>query len=447
MKDKVINFRRKIYDTMLKWKNERNGETALLIQGARRIGKSTIAEEFARKEYKSYILIDFSNVSKEVNDLFNDISDLNYLFVRLQFIYKVQLYERKSVIIFDEVQLQPLARQAIKHLVKDGRYDYIETGSLISVRSISRNILIPSEETKIDMYPMDYEEFRWALGDTATIPLLRTAFEKKMPLGDAVHRKLMRDFRLYILVGGMPQAVAAYLNTNNFTVVDNVKRDIIALYEEDLNKIDASGKAKALYDSTPSQLSKNVLRYQVNKVVDKSANKIIDIVNEMEDSRMVNIAFHSDDPNVGLALTKNQEYFKMYASDTGLFVTLAFKDADSTENIIYNKLLSDKLSTNLGYVYENVIAQILRASGKNLFYHTIPFAEGKKFYEIDFVISDKHKISPIEVKSSGYTAHKSLDVFCDKYSDRIMNKYLIYTKDLKTENGVMYIPVYMTMFL
>ena len=447
MKDKVINFRRKIYDTMLKWKNERNGETALLIQGARRIGKSTIAEEFARKEYKSYILIDFSNVSKEVNDLFNDISDLNYLFVRLQFIYKVQLYERKSVIIFDEVQLQPLARQAIKHLVKDGRYDYIETGSLISVRSISRNILIPSEETKIDMYPMDYEEFRWALGDTATIPLLRTAFEKKMPLGDAVHRKLMRDFRLYILVGGMPQAVAAYLNTNNFTVVDNVKRDIIALYEEDLNKIDASGKAKALYDSTPSQLSKNVLRYQVNKVVDKSANKIIDIVNEMEDSRMVNIAFHSDDPNVGLALTKNQEYFKMYASDTGLFVTLAFKDADSTENIIYNKLLSDKLSTNLGYVYENVIAQILRASGKNLFYHTIPFAEGKKFYEIDFVISDKHKISPIEVKSSGYTAHKSLDVFCDKYSDRIMNKYIIYTKDLKTENGVMYIPVYMTMFL
>ena len=306
MKDKVINFRRKIYDTMLKWKNERNGETALLIQGARRIGKSTIAEEFARKEYKSYILIDFSNVSKEVNDLFNDISDLNYLFVRLQFIYKVQLYERKSVIIFDEVQLQPLARQAIKHLVKDGRYDYIETGSLISVRSISRNILIPSEETKIDMYPMDYEEFRWALGDTATIPLLRTAFEKKMPLGDAVHRKLMRDFRLYMLVGGMPQAVAAYLNTNNFTVVDNVKRDIIALYEEDLNKIDASGKAKALYDSTPSQLSKNVLRYQVNKVVDKSANKIIDIVNEMEDSRMVNIAFHSDDPNVGLALTKNQ---------------------------------------------------------------------------------------------------------------------------------------------
>ena len=238
MEDGVIYFKRKIYDTMLKWKSERNGETALLIQGARRVGKSTIAEEFARHEYKSYILIDFSKVSKEVSDLFSDISDLNYLFIRLQFIYQVQLYERNSVIIFDEVQLQPLARQAIKHLVKDRRYDYIETGSLISVRSKSRNIIIPSEETKVDMYPMDYEEFRWALGDTTTIALLRAAFEKKMPLGDAVHRKLMRDFRLYMLVGGMPQAVATYIRTNNFSSVDLVKRDIIALYEEDFEKID-----------------------------------------------------------------------------------------------------------------------------------------------------------------------------------------------------------------
>ena len=231
MEQNEIYFDRKIYNTMLKWKSERSGDTALLIQGARRIGKSTIAQEFARKEYKSYILIDFSKVSKEVSDLFNDISDLNYLFLRLQFIYQVQLYERESVIIFDEVQLQPYARQAIKHLVKDHRYDYIETGSLISVRSRSRDILVPSEETKVDMYPMDYEEFRWALGDTTTIPLLRTAFEKKMPLGDVVHRKLMRDFRLYMLVGGMPQAVYAYITTNNFMAVDQAKRDIIALYE------------------------------------------------------------------------------------------------------------------------------------------------------------------------------------------------------------------------
>ncbi len=443
-----IHFKRKIYDSMLKWKQERYGETALLIQGARRIGKSTIAEEFARKEYKSYILIDFSKVSKEVNDLFNDVSDLNYILLRLQFIFQVELYERKSVIIFDEVQLQPLARQAIKHLVKDGRYDYIETGSLISVRSKSRNIIIPSEETKIDMYPMDFEEFRWALGDKATIPLLRKAFESKTALGDAVHRKLMRDIRLYMLVGGMPQAVSAYIKTNNFMAVDRVKRDIIALYEEDFIKIDNSGRAKAIYDAIPAQLSRNTSRYQVgNAVPDEKIDRVINIIKDMEDSMTTNIAFHTNDPNIGLALTKNQEYFKMYTSDTGLFVTLAFKDSDVTENVIYEKLLSDKLSTNLGYVYENLIAQMLRATGKNLFYHTIPYAEGKKYYEVDFIITDKHKISPIEVKSSGYKSHKSLDEFCTKYSDRIINKYVIYTKDYKREGGVEYIPVYMTLFL
>lgn len=441
-------FKRKIYDTMLKWKAERQGDTALLIQGARRIGKSTIAEAFARKEYRSYILIDFSKVSKEVSDLFQDVSDLNYLFLRLQFIFQVQLHERASVIIFDEVQLQPLARQAIKHLVKDHRYDYIETGSLISVHSQSRHILIPSEETKVNMYPMDYEEFRWALGDTTTIPLLRSAFARKKPLGDAVHRKLMRDFRLYMLVGGMPQAVAAYLRTNNFTAVDLAKRDIIALYEEDFVKIDPSGKAKAMYENIPAQLSRNTRRYQTSRILPKEkAGKVTNIIKDMEDSMTTLMAFHADDPNAGLALTKNEEAFKMYASDTGLFVTLAFMDREITENVIYDKLLSDKLSTNLGYVYENVIAQMLKATGKNLFYHTIPYAEGKKFYEVDFVIADKHKVSPIEVKSSGYKTHKSLDEFCTKFSDRILSKYIIYTKDYKRENGVDYIPVYMTMFL
>ncbi|MBR3914736.1 MAG: ATP-binding protein [Bacteroidales bacterium] len=448
MVEEIIRFKRKIYDTMLKWKQERNGDTALLIQGARRVGKSTIAEEFARNEYKSYILIDFSKVSKEVSDLFNDISDLNYLFLRLQFIFQVELHERESVIILDEVQLQPLARQAIKHLVKDHRYDYIETGSLISVRYKSKNIIIPSEETKVNMYPMDYEEFRWAMGDTTTVPLLRSAFEKKMSLGDATHRKLMRDFRLYMLVGGMPQAVAAYIKTNNFTAVDLVKRDIIALYEEDFSKFDNSGRAKAMYDSIPAQLNKNAMRYQVGKVIpDERAERIINVVKDMEDSMTANVAFRSDDPNVGLALTKNLEYFKMYTSDTGLFVTLAFKDGDITENVIYEKLLNDKLSANLGYVYENMIAQMLVSIGKDLFYHTIPYADGKKYYETDFIITEKHKISPIEVKSSGYKSHKSLDEFCSKFSDRIMNKYVIYTKDYKRENGVDYIPVYMTMFL
>lgn len=448
MENNTIHFKRKLYSTMLKWKQERNGDTALLIQGARRVGKSTIAEEFARNEYKSYILIDFSKESKEVSELFNDISDLNYLFIRLQFIFKVELHERESVIIFDEVQLQPLARQAIKHLVKDHRYDYIETGSLISVRSKSRNIIIPSEETKVDMFPMDYEEFRWALGDTITIPLLRSAFEQKMALGNAAHRKLMRDFRLYMLVGGMPQAVATYIKTNNFTAVDLVKRDIIALYEEDFGKIDDSGRAKAMYDAIPSQLSRNTMRYQVGKAIpDERIERVTNIIKDMEDSMTTNIAYHSDDPNVGLALNKNMEYFKMFTSDTGLFVTLAFKDNDITENIIYEKLLSDKLTANLGYVYENMIAQMLVATGKKLFYHTILYAEGKKYYEVDFLIADKHKVSPIEVKSSGYKSHKSLDEFCGKYSDRIMNKYVIYTKDYKRENGVDYIPVYMTMFL
>ena len=295
---------------------------------------------------------------------------------------------------------------------------------------------------------MDYEEFKWALGDTATIPLLRTVFEKKMPLGDAVHRKLMRDFRLYMLVGGMPQAVSAYIKTNNFTAVDLVKRDIIALYEEDFGKIDDSGRAKALYDAIPAQLSRNTSRYQVgNAIPNEKVERVINIVKDMGDSMTTNIAYHSDDPNAGLALTMNVEYFKMYTSDTGLFITLAFKDADITENVIYDKLLNDKLSTNLGYVYENMIAQMLVATGKNLYYHTIPYAERKKYYEVDFIIPDGHKISPIEVKSSGYKSHKSLDEFCVKFSDRINNKYVIYTKDYKREEGIDYLPVYMTMFL
>ena len=251
-----------------------------------------------------------------------------------------------------------------------------------------------------------------------------------------------------MLIGGMPQAVVAYLKTNNFTAVDIVKRDIIALYEEDFEKIDDSGRAKAMYDNIPAQLSRNTLRYQVARAIpNERAERIVNIVNDMEDSMTVNIAFHSDDPNAGLALTKNEEYFKMYASDTGLFVTLAFMDTDVTNNVIYDKLLNDKLSTNLGYVYENMIAQMLKATGKNLYYHTIPYAEKKKFYEIDFVMADKHKISPIEVKSSGYRSHKSLDEFCAKFSDRILNKYIIYTKDYKRENGIDYLPVYMTMFL
>lgn len=444
----TIFFKRKMYERMLKWKNERNGDSALLIQGARRIGKSTLAEEFARKEYRSYILIDFAVAPAEVYDLFKDISDLNYIFLRLQLIYQVQLIERNSVIIFDEIQKAPLARQAIKYLVKDHRYDYIETGSLITVHKSSVDILLPSEETRVDMFPMDYEEFRWALGDTATIPLLRTAFEKRIPLGDAVHRKLMRDFRLYMLVGGMPKAVAEYIKTNHLGAVDLIKRDIVSLYEEDFWKLDDTGRAAAMFDAIPAQLSKNASRYQISTAIPgEKPDRVTSVVKMMNDCMATNVAYHSNDPNIGLALTMDHERFKIYASDTGLFVTLAFKDKGFTENSIYEKLLNDKLSTNLGYVYENVIAQMLRASGKQLFYHTIPTPDGKKYYEIDFLIADEYKVSPIEVKSSGYKSHTSLDVFCKKYSDQIQNRYIIYTKDLKREQGIDYIPVYMTMFL
>lgn len=443
-----ILFKRKMYDQMLEWKNERHGETALLIQGARRIGKSTLVEEFAKREYESYILIDFSKASREVMALFEDLSDLNYIFVRLQLIYQVQLKERKSVIIFDEVQRQPLARQAIKHLVADHRYDYIETGSLISIRKHVENIVIPSEETKVDMFPMDYEEFRWAMGDTVTIPMLKNFFEKPVPLGDATHRKLMRDFRLYMLVGGMPQAVSKYIETNNFYEVDRVKRDIIALYEEDMNKLDDTGRAKALFDAIPGQLSKNVSRYQVSSAIpNEKADRVVNIVKDMADSMSVNVTYHSDDPNVGMALTKDIERYKMYVCDTGLFVTLAFKDKKVTENVIYEKLLNDKLSTNLGYVYENVVSQMLRASGNELFYHAIPKDDGKGYYEIDFLLSQGSKVCPVEVKSSGYKTHTSLDKFSNKFANRVGNKFLIYTKDLKKEEGVVYLPVYMTLFL
>lgn len=448
MAEETIIFKRKAYNRMLQWKKERAGATALLIQGARRIGKSTLAEEFAKNEYKSHLLIDFSVAPAEVFELFNDISDLNYIFFRLQLIYKIQLYKRESAVIFDEVQKCPLARQAIKHLVKDHRYDYIETGSLISVRKSSVDIVIPSEETKIDMFPMDYEEFKWALGDTVTIPLLHTAFDRRMALGDSIHRRMMRDFRLYMLIGGMPQAVAEYIKTNNMEAVDMVKRDIIALYEEDFNKIDDTERASAMFDAIPALLSKNSLRYKVSSAIPgEKPGRVESIIKMMENSMTVNVAYHANDPNAGLALTRDNEYFKMYVGDTGLFITLAFKDKDFTDNVIYNKLLNDKLSTNLGYVYENVIAQILRATGKKLYYHTIPYGDGKKHYEVDFVIADGHKVSPVEVKSSGYKTHASLDEFCRKYSDRIQSKYIVYTKDLNRIGDVNYIPVYMAMFL
>ena len=419
-----------------------------MIQGARRVGKSTIAEEFATNEYETHILVDFAACSTEIRDLFNDVSDLNRIFMRLQLEYAVELKERKSVIIFDEVQLAPKARQAIKYLVKDGRYDYIETGSLISIRKNVKDILIPSEEVKLHMFPMDYEEFRWALGDTATIRLLQGCFHDKTSLGDATNRKLMRDFRLYMLVGGMPQAVAAYLETNNLEKVDSVKRSIITLYEDDFNKIDPTGNASKIFRQIPAQVTGNANRYLAWSATDGTRNSALaEILSEIRESMVVNMAYHANDPSAGMALHQDPNKYKMFAGDTGLFVTLAFWDSKFTDNTIYHKLLADKLSTDLGYVYENVVAQMLKASGHELYYYTFPTGSGKHNYEVDFLIADGDKVSPVEVKSSGYKAHTSLDAFCGKFSSRIRNKYLVYTKDMRKDGDVLYLPVYMTMFL
>ncbi len=439
-------FRRKIYDDILDWKRKNDGRTALLVEGARRIGKSTIVEKFAKNEYKSYILIDFNTASAEVKSLFDDLMNLEFIFLRLQQVYSTQLFERNSVIVFDEVQQCPKARQAIKYLVKDGRYDYIETGSLISIRKNIENITIPSEEDRIQMNPMDYEEFRWALGDTVTVPLLKTFWEKKIPLG-AAHRDAMRNLRLYLLVGGMPQAVNAYLDTNNLRTVDEVKRKIILLYREDFAKIDKTGKVSNLFMSVPAALSRNASRYVPSSIIGNVADdKMSELLTNLEDSKTVNIAHHADDPNIGIPVSANYDKFKIFLADTGLFVTLAFWDKDFTENIIYDKLLSDKLSVNLGYVYENLIAQMLVASGNRLFYHTWKKDE-KHYYEIDFLLSRGAKLCPVEVKSSGYKAHASLDAFCDKYSARVGSRYLIYTKDLTKDNGTTLLPAYMTPLL
>lgn len=441
-------FKRKIYDKLLEWKKESDGKTALLVEGARRIGKSTVVEEFGKNEYESYILIDFAFAPQSVKDLFLDMSDLDYFFLQLQLQYHVDLVERKSLIIFDEVQFCPLARQAIKVLVKDHRYDYIETGSLISIKKNVQGILIPSEERKISMYPMDYEEFRWALGDKTTIPLLKKAFAAQRPLGDAMNRKLLRDYRLYMLVGGMPQAVDEYIKTNNFRKVDMVKRDILKLYDDDFKKIDPTGRISMLFEAIPAQLNKNASRYQVSSVLENDrADSILELLAEMNSSKTVLISYQANDPNAGLSANKDLTLFKLFICDTGLFVTLMFKDKDFTENEIYEKLLNDKLSANLGYLYENAIAQTLVSTGNELFYHSWRNESSRHNYEVDFLISRKNKICPIEVKSSGYKSHTSLDEFCKKFSSRILSKYIVYTKDLAKVTDVLYLPVYMALML
>ena len=439
-------FRRKLYERLLEWKRVSNGKTAIMVEGARRVGKSTLVELFAKNEYESYIIVDFNEASDDVRALFDNLINKDYIFLQLQSIYNVILKERKSVIVFDEVQSCPKARQAIKYLVKDGRYDYIETGSLISIKKNTKDITLPSEEERVTLYPMDYEEFRWAMGDETTVPILRTFFDKKLPL-DKAHRDKMRDFRLYMLVGGMPQAVSTFIETNNFCMVDLAKRNIIHIYLDDFQKLDPTGRLETLFKEIPSQLSQASNRFKPYGILgDVDEDKMMELLKNLEDSKTTLFSFHSNEPNVGMSLTRDISKFKVFCADTGLFVTLAFWDKDITENVIYQKLLNDKLSTNLGYIYENIIAQMLAAAGNKLFYYTWA-KDATHNYEIDFLLSRGAKLQPIEVKSSGYKSHASLDAFCDKYSHIIERRYLIYTKDLKKDGQTVLLPVYMTPFL
>ena len=444
MKDKI--FKRKIYSKILEWKQKSNGDSALLIEGPRRVGKSTVVSEFAQKEYKTHIIIDFNKASSDVKNLFDDLEDLNYIFLQLQAKYNVILHQRDSVIVFDEVQKCPKARQAIKYLVEDGRYDYIETGSLISIKQNTKGITIPSEEDVLEMHPMDYEEFRWALGDEVSVPLLRQMWESKKPLG-AAFRQSMRDFRLYMLIGGMPQAVEKYIETNNFTLVDQIKRRILKLYEDDFLKIDRTGRISKIFRSIPAQLTRNIKRYSTSAVIGKqNGETVIEFIKALEDSKTVNVCYRCDDPNVGMSLNQNDDNYKLFLADTGLFITLAFWDKDITENVIYEKFLSDKLPANLGYIFENVVEQMLISKDYKPYYYTWKRDE-KHFYEIDFLIPDRHKIAPIEVKSSTNISHASLDAFKDKFSSRISREYLVCPKDYKKDGSLEIIPPVLVQFI
>lgn len=437
-------FKRKIYDTMLDWKNKHAGRTALLIKGARRIGKSTISKEFAEKEYRSHILIDFAHVRPEILELFNEMWDLDMFFFRLQQFTGVTLYQRESVVVMDEIQLCPKARQAIKYLVADGRFDYIETGSLISIHKNVKDIVIPSEEYRVNMYPLDYEEFLWAVRKPSSIPYLKVCLDKLSPMGEQENRAMMRDFRLYTLIGGMPQAINTYLESNSLEEVDQTKREIIELYLNDFRKIDPSGKLSRIFMSIPGELSKNKLKYEVGAVIENAeTSKLGGEWFDLEESMTVNFCYRCADPQVGLGLHRESNSFKLYMGDTGLFITLAFWDYSVTENAIYNKLLADKLPADLGYVYENVVAQSLRAAGHSLFYYTFP-ASNNHSYEIDFLLRRNEKLVPIEVKSSGYKTHKSLDAFMEKFHGRVSRPILLSPKPLRTDGPLIILPLYMS---
>lgn len=445
-------LKRKIYDKLLSWKHNSNGKTALLIDGARRVGKSYIAELFAQQEYKSHIIIDFGNAPKEIIDLFeNESSDLDLFFAKLGAYYSTMLQKRNSLLVFDEVQQCPRARQLIKYLVADGRYDYLETGSLIRLKKNTENIIIPSEEEHIEMFPMDFEEFLWAMGDEATVPLIRNCFETKKPLGQALHRKIMNDFRQYMLVGGMPQSVLAYIDGKNFQAADEAKRGILRLYRDDVSKF-ASGyeeKVYAVFDGIPGQLSRKEKKYRLSSINKNARFRAYeDSFIWLNESMVINTCFNSTDPNVGLALSADNATMKCYMADTGLLVTLAFMDQAFTDNELYKAILFDRLDINEGMIVENIVAQMLRSNGHKLYFYSRNDNEHRENHmEIDFLITREKKISPIEVKSENYRSHSSLDKFRKKFSRKLGASYILYPKDVMMKDEIWHLPLYMAMFL
>lgn len=449
-------MRRKIYDKLLEWKKQ-NGTSALLVQGARRVGKSHIVEVFAKKEYKSYILIDFNKADQQIKDIFKyDLDNLNSFFMKLSAYYGEKLYERESLIIFDEVQLYPRARSAIKYLVADGRYDFIETGSLISIKKNVKDILIPSEEDSINMYPMDFEEFLWAVGNESMFDLIRDCYNRKKPLGQALHRKAMDYFRQYMIVGGMPQAVKAFIDTNDFDEVDRAKRRILKLYRDDIRK-HAEGyemKVEAIYDELPSQLKNQNRHFKLSSLKQGARfDEYKEAMFWLSDAMIINNCYNSTEPNVGLSLNMDRTLLKCYMGDTGLLISHAFDENGIVSEEIYKKLLLDKLEVNMGMVTENIVAQMLVASGHKLFFYANSSRDDSASrMEIDFLISkskisNRHNISPIEVKSGKNYTIKSLNKFKIKFSEQTNIPYVLHAKDLKEENGITYLPLYMTMLL
>ena len=450
-------MRRKIYTELLKWKEEEAGRTALLIDGARRVGKSYIVENFAKQEYKSYIIIDFNRVNQEVTELFeNYLNDLDLFFMYLSNYYNVKLYERDTLIIFDEVQLFPRARAAIKYLVADGRYDYIETGSLMSIKKNVKDIVIPSEERHLRMYPLDFEEFLWALDNESLMDFIKVFFEKKKPLGAALHRKAMDYFRQYMIVGGMPQAVERYVETKDFERVDRVKRDILELDRADIVK-HAQGyemKVEQIFDDIPAQLQKHDKKFKLSSLKKEARFRDYeDAIFWLSDAMIVNVCYNSTAPNIGLKLNMDRVTMKCYMADTGLLISHAFDENGIVSEEIYKKLLFDKLEVNKGMIMENIVAQMLVASGHKLYFYNNPSRDDASLrMEIDFLIAkskitSKHNISPIEVKSGGKYTLTSLKKCREKYTEQLDTLYVLHKNDLKVEEGIVYLPLYMTPLL